>query len=57
MKIPQLFVKVGNNRFIPVSHPIKNKPLYFWDDQSKEIKPAEDALKIKVISGHSFLVV
>ena len=57
MKIPQLFVKVGNNRFIPVSHPIKNKPLYFWDDQSKEIKPAEDALKIKVISGHSFLVI
>ena len=55
MKIPQLFVKVGHNRFCPVPHTITNKPLYFWDEVDQEIKPA-DQLKLRVIDGCPYFV-
>lgn len=55
MKIPQLFVRIGNNKFCPVPHTITNKPLYFWDDSAQEIKPA-DKLKLKVIDGCPYFV-
>jgi len=56
MKIPQLFVSIGNNRFIPVTSPVYNKPMYFWDDDSKRIMPVDDKLKLRVVNGNPFYV-
>jgi len=56
MKMPQLFVRVGPNRFSPVSSPICNKPLYFWDDTSQQVVPAEGRLKLNVFEGVSYFV-
>ena len=56
MKIPQLFVKIGPNRYSPVAEPIKNKPLYFWDEKSQQIIPAENRLKMDVFESVSYFV-
>lgn len=56
MKIPQLFVKIGDNKFSPVSHPVYNKPVYFWDDLTQRIIPDEGELKLKIIDGCPYLV-
>lgn len=56
MKIPQLFVKIGNNKFSPISHPVNNKPMYFWDDSAQRIVPDEDRLKLRIINGCPYLV-
>lgn len=56
MKIPQLFVKIGNNKFIPVSHPVNNRPVYFWDDLAQRIIPDEGELKLRIIDGCPYLV-
>ena len=56
MKTPQLFVKIGKNKFIPVYRPVNSKPLYFWDDVKQRILPAEGKLKPKKIDGVTYLV-
>lgn len=56
MKIPQLFLKVGQNRYCPVTSPMNSKPLYFWDDTVSQIVPAEDKLKIHVVEGVAYFV-
>lgn len=56
MKMPQLFVKVGNNKYSPISSPVKNKPVYFWDDLTKQIVPDDGRLKLKVIDGCPYFV-
>lgn len=56
MKIPQLFVKAGNNRFIPVSSPIDGESIYFWDESVKKIVPAEDRLYRKIIQGCQYFI-
>lgn len=39
MRLPQLFVKVGKDRFVPVYTIPLNKPLYAWDDSKQRILP------------------
>lgn len=56
MKIPQLFVNIGNNKFIPVSRPVNNKPVYFWDDLTQRIIPDEGELKLRIIDGCPYFV-
>lgn len=56
MKIPQLFIKVGNNKFTPISHPVKGKAVYFWDEATKSIVPAKDRLQREVIQGHYYFI-
>ena len=56
MKIPQLFVKIGNNRFSPVSSPVDNKPMYFWDDSTQQITQDKGELKLRIIDGCPYLV-
>ena len=56
MKIPQLFVRIGNNKFIPVSHPVGSKHLYFWDEIKQQIVPDEGELQLRVIEGCSYFV-
>lgn len=56
MKTPQLFVKVGKDKYIPVLHPVKSKPLYFWDDVKKTILPAKGQLKRTKIDGVVYFV-
>lgn len=56
MKIPQLFIKIGHNRFSPIHTPVYNKPLYFWDDLVQQIVPDEGRLKLKIIDGCPYFV-
>ena len=56
MRIPQLFIRVGPNRFSPVTSPVYSKPLYFWDERSQRIIPAEGQLKISVLEGVAYFV-
>lgn len=56
MKIPQLFIKIGNNKFIPIPGHITNQQLYFWDDLTKQIVADEGQLHLRVISGCPYLV-
>lgn len=56
MKIPQLFVKIGNNKFSLVSRPVYNSPVYFWDDLTQRIIPDEGELKLRIIDGCPYLV-
>ena len=56
MKIPQLFIKTGQNKFSPVHEPIENKPLYFWDDTLQRIVPAENKLKMVVVENVVYFV-
>ena len=56
MKIPQLFVRIGNNRFMPISHPVNNKPLYFWDELKQQIVPDDGKLRLKIIEGCPYFV-
>ena len=56
MKIPQLFIKAGNNRFIPVSNPIRGKAIYFWDDSIEQIVPADSRLQKEIIHGRHYLI-
>lgn len=56
MRIPQLFIRVGPNRFSPVASPVYNKPLYFWDEASQSIIPAEGHLKLSVSEGVVYFV-
>lgn len=56
MKIPQLFIKVGNNKFTPISYPVKGKAVYFWDEAAKSIVPAKDRLQMEVIHGHYYFI-
>lgn len=39
LKQPQLFVKLGKNRYAPIEPPYPDKDLYMWDDLSKRIVP------------------
>ena len=39
MKLPQLFVRVGRNRFAPVDTGYDGKELYMWDDDKEQIVP------------------
>ena len=57
MKIPQLFVRIGNNKFIPVSSPVSSKPLYFWDELKQQIVPDEGELRLRVIDGCPYFVI
>lgn len=56
MKTPQLFVKIGKNKFIPVYHPVRIEGLYFWDDTEQAILPAEGKLKPVGIEGVLYFV-
>lgn len=56
MRIPQLFIKIGKDRYYPVARPVKNKPLYFWNDLERRIVPAENVLKTKIIEGRLYFV-
>lgn len=56
MKIPQLFVKIGNNKFSPVSRPVYNRSVYFWDDLTQRIIPDDGELKLRIIDGCPYLV-
>ena len=56
MRIPQLFIRTSNNKFVLVSHPIKNKPLYFWDEFKQQIVPAKGKLQMQVVEGCPYLV-
>lgn len=56
MKIPQLFVRIGNNKFIPISSPVSSKPLYFWDELKQQIVPDEGELRLRVIEGCPYFV-
>lgn len=31
MKMPQLFVRVGPDKFVPVEHPREGEDIYEWD--------------------------
>lgn len=55
MKIPQLFIRVGNG-FSPIGDPVYNRPIYFWDDSLQRIVPDEGQLHLKVIEGSPYLV-
>lgn len=44
MKMPQLFIKIGADRYIPVDKPVPNTEMYIWDDDLKQIVP-EKSLK------------
>ena len=39
MTIPQLFIKIGSNRYATVDKPVRNKDLYAWDDSKGRIVP------------------
>ena len=56
MKIPQLFIRVGPNKFSPIQRPMSGKPLYFWDDSSQQILPNEGRLQPMNIGGFDYLV-
>lgn len=56
MKIPQLFVKVGRNKYTPIPQPVKDPPLYFWDDEQKRIAPAKGHLKPHMCEGVLYFV-
>lgn len=56
MKIPQLFVRIGSNKFVPISSPVSSKPLYFWDELRQEIVPDEGELQLRVIEGCAYFV-
>ena len=55
MRIPQLFIRTGRG-YVPVSEPVKDKVLYFWDDEEQRILPVEDRLRFKRVSGMLLLV-
>ena len=40
MRLPQLFVRVGRNRFAPVASVPVGKDAYMWDDELRQIVPA-----------------
>lgn len=56
MQIPQLFVKVGVNRFVPIASPANTTQLYFWDDVRQQILPAEGELLLRIIEGCPYFV-
>lgn len=56
MIIPQLFVKVGTNRFIPIAQPQSDEPLYYWDEQKQQITLAEGMLRRQVIEDCPYFV-
>lgn len=37
MKMPQLYIRVGKDRFAPVDKPVKGEDTYAWDDKIKRI--------------------
>lgn len=39
LKQPQLFVRVGRNRYVPVERPWPGYDLYVWDDELQRIVP------------------
>ncbi len=39
MKQPQLFIRIGSDRYAPIEAPIEGEPLYAWDDESQRILP------------------
>lgn len=39
MKQPQLFIRVGRDRYIPIYAPVKGVDLYAWDDSKQMIVP------------------
>ena len=45
-KQPQYFERVGQDRYVVIDQPRKNKPLYAWDEVKKRIIPAD------LIEGH-----
>lgn len=56
MKIPQLFVKIGNNKFVPVSSPVISKPLYFWDELKQQIVQDDGELRMRIIEGYPYFI-
>lgn len=56
MIIPQLFIKVGANRFIPVSQPENGKSLYYWDELRQQITLADGMLRRQVIEDCPYFV-
>lgn len=43
LKQPQLFIKVGQDRYVPIYTPESNTtPLYTWDEASKQIIPYKE---------------
>lgn len=39
MKQPQLFIRVGRDRYVPIYAPVKGVDLYAWDDSKQRIVP------------------
>lgn len=39
MKQPQLFIRVGRDRYVPIYAPVKGIDLYAWDDSKQMIVP------------------
>ena len=37
LKKPQIFMKVGPNKYVPVEQPWPNYDIYIWDDDLKQI--------------------
>lgn len=55
MKIPQLFIRMGRG-YVPVSEPIKDRVMYFWDDNEQQIFPVKGRLRFQRVSGTLLLV-
>lgn len=53
-KLPQLFIRIGNDRYIPVSHPVNDRNLYFWDDSKQQILPDNGELKLQIVCGSPY---
>lgn len=56
MKIPQLFVRIGKDKYLPVERPKTEQDLYFWDEEKQQIVPTDDRLKRQEIEGSVYLV-
>lgn len=56
MKIPQLFVRIGKDKYLPVDTPKTEQDLYFWDEEKQQIVPTDDRLKRQEIEGSVYLV-
>lgn len=41
MRLPQLFVRIGRNKFAPVYSMVEGEDLYMWDDDLKQIIPLD----------------